>query len=243
MRRAEKLELMIGWFGENFEDPAHRTPYETREGGYQWIWGGPHDAREQLSDTFGNSVSETLIDEAVEEVEAEGITDWAPTPDREDYDEGESPDAPPLPLDTFLDEPGDAYGSAEELAARAAALVAVDQLRQALEKPVPIGIGHNHPPPDEEEPDEIRELHPAMVALGTELAKPQPAIQEVKKWSAPLRKALIATGTWFAKKLDKAADAAMSAAGVAAVAYYSEPLKNAFEAVIKWLALAARQIF
>ena len=38
MRKAEKLELMIGWFHLNFEDPAQSTPYESAEGGYQWIW-------------------------------------------------------------------------------------------------------------------------------------------------------------------------------------------------------------
>jgi hypothetical protein len=36
MRKAEKRELMIEWFHQNFEDPAERTPYESREGGYQW---------------------------------------------------------------------------------------------------------------------------------------------------------------------------------------------------------------
>ena len=33
----------------NFEDPANETPYESSEGGYIYIWGGPYDALEQLS--------------------------------------------------------------------------------------------------------------------------------------------------------------------------------------------------
>ena len=41
----ERVEAMKEWFWENFEDPANETPYESREGGYQWIWGGPFDAR------------------------------------------------------------------------------------------------------------------------------------------------------------------------------------------------------
>ena len=45
-----QTEAMRKWFFEHFEDPAHRTPYESREGGYQWIWGGPYDARERLKD-------------------------------------------------------------------------------------------------------------------------------------------------------------------------------------------------
>jgi hypothetical protein len=242
MRKAERLELMTGWFEENFEDPAERTPYESREGGYQWIWGGPYEARDELDGKFGDLVPETLIEEAVEIIEKNGITEWAPTPSRDDYDESELLDEEPLSLDTFLDKPSDAYGSAEELAARAQALKAVDQLRQALDQPVPIGIGHNKPPADDE-PDELKELRPAMVELSEELAKPEPAIQNVKKWSEPLRNAVVATGKWIAKKLDKALDAAVTAGSVAAVAYYSEPLKNAFEAVINWLAIAASQVF
>ena len=77
MRKAEKRELMVQWFHRNFEDPAERTSYVTAEGGYLWNHGGPHDAREQLFDMFGSMVSEKLIEEVAEEVEADGITDWA----------------------------------------------------------------------------------------------------------------------------------------------------------------------
>ena len=38
---SEQVELMKEWFYENYEDPANRTPYESAEGGYIWIWGGP----------------------------------------------------------------------------------------------------------------------------------------------------------------------------------------------------------
>ena len=48
MRKAQKLEMMIEWFHQNYEDPAESTPYESAEGGYIWIWGGPYDARDEL---------------------------------------------------------------------------------------------------------------------------------------------------------------------------------------------------
>jgi hypothetical protein len=35
MRKAEKLELMVQWFHQNFEDPAERPSYVSAEGGYR----------------------------------------------------------------------------------------------------------------------------------------------------------------------------------------------------------------
>ena len=75
MKNADKKELMLSWFFQNFEDPAERTPYESAEGGYQWIWGGPYDAREQLDSMFGELVSESLIEQVVELIERNG-TEW-----------------------------------------------------------------------------------------------------------------------------------------------------------------------
>ena len=56
MRKAEKRELMVQWFHQNYEDPAENTSYITAEGGYQWNHGGPHDTREVLADKFGDIV-------------------------------------------------------------------------------------------------------------------------------------------------------------------------------------------
>jgi hypothetical protein len=60
MRKAEKRELMIQWFHQNFEDPAQHTSYISAEGGYLWNHGGPYDAKEQLFYQFGDIVSEAL---------------------------------------------------------------------------------------------------------------------------------------------------------------------------------------
>lgn len=246
MRKAEKRELMVQWFHENFEDPAERTPYESAEGGYQWIWGGPFDAREELDSKFAGLVPESLIEEVVEEIERDGLTEWAPTPSRDDYDEVEPP-VDPVSLDVFLDQPNERYGTPEDHDARVRARAALDQLSEALEQPRPIGIGHNRPPAGQEEPDEIIQLRPALAELRAEFAKPNPAIQLVKRWAEPLRNALIACSKWTARKVDKAVDAAATiAGGSAAVAlgtHYSEALRNAFEAVVKWLEIVARHVF
>lgn len=246
MRKAKKRELIFQWFYKNFEDPAERTPYESAEGGYQWIWGGPYDAREELYSKFGDFVPESLIEEVVEEIEQDGLMEWAPTPSRDDYDDVE-PSLEPVSLNVFLDQPTDLYGTPEDHEARARARVALDQLRKVLDKPRPIGIGHNRPPEDEKEPDEIKQLRLALVELQAEFGKSDPAIHLIKRWAKPLCDAVIVGGKWGARKLDKAVDAAMTVGGgsaaVAIGTYYNEALHNAFEAVIKWLEIVARHVF
>lgn len=74
--RQAEIDTMVEWFHQNYEDPANRLPYESAEGGYQWINGGPYDAREEIEGQFPN-VAEDLIEAAVEEVESDGISDWA----------------------------------------------------------------------------------------------------------------------------------------------------------------------
>lgn len=83
---ARRIEVMLQWFHDNYEDPAVRTPYESAEGGYQWIWGGPYDAREQIGDEFSDIADEDEIEAAVDEVEKDGLVDWAPKERPGDYD-------------------------------------------------------------------------------------------------------------------------------------------------------------
>ncbi len=44
--------VMRSWFYTNYENPSEHTPFESKEGGYIYIWGGPFDAREELEDVF-----------------------------------------------------------------------------------------------------------------------------------------------------------------------------------------------
>lgn len=89
LRNAEpdiQRAAMEAWFRARFEDPAERTPYESAEGGYIWIWGGPYDASEELESEFGDIVSEEVIQELVKDLEHE-CHEWAPTPSASDYDD------------------------------------------------------------------------------------------------------------------------------------------------------------
>lgn len=92
--RVARIDRLVTWFHEHYEDPAERLPYESREGGYQWIWGGPYDAHEELSAEFPDE-GEAIIEAAVAEIEADGLFEWAPVSDPSDYDDGRYPEPDP----------------------------------------------------------------------------------------------------------------------------------------------------
>lgn len=80
-----QLEVMRNWFFENYEDPAESCPYESREGGYFYIYGGPYEADEVLQDMFGEYTNSKYIEELIDELQEEcyewsgksnNIDDW-----------------------------------------------------------------------------------------------------------------------------------------------------------------------
>ena len=73
------------WFHRNFEDPANAR-HSGVDGEFQFIWGGPYDARDELHQEFGDLVPEERIDEVVAEVERHGNVEWAPGPDHPDHE-------------------------------------------------------------------------------------------------------------------------------------------------------------
>lgn len=76
IKREPAVKAMVNWFHSNYQDPVNRLPYNGREGGYQWLHGGPYNASEELLDEFSSLYSDEWIDEAIEIVEQEGIHDW-----------------------------------------------------------------------------------------------------------------------------------------------------------------------
>jgi hypothetical protein len=73
----EQLVEMEEWFRSTFEDPVETTPYESAEGGYQYIWGGPYHASDELHNKFHGRVQDELIDQLAEKLDEE-LWDWAP---------------------------------------------------------------------------------------------------------------------------------------------------------------------
>jgi len=86
LSKEEQIEIMNVWFRSNYEDPAENCPYESKEGGYEYIWGGPYDAKEELYNEFSDIVAESTIDELVEELESECF-EWSGQISSEDYNE------------------------------------------------------------------------------------------------------------------------------------------------------------
>lgn len=98
LKKDTQIEIMREWFFENYEDPNNRTPYESAEGGYIYIWGGPYDAREELEGEFGGYAK----DEAIEELESELhdiCWEWTKAESPDDYDDfDEIRDSEPLEI-------------------------------------------------------------------------------------------------------------------------------------------------
>jgi predicted RNase H-like HicB family nuclease len=81
--RDEQSEVMKSWFHAHYEDPAEQTPYESAEGGYIWIFGGPYDAREELEAEFDGAVPDQLIEDVANELNSI-MPWWARSADYED---------------------------------------------------------------------------------------------------------------------------------------------------------------
>ncbi len=81
-----QLDVMRTWFFQNFEDPAECTPFDSGEGGYQYIWGGPYDAQEELTSEFYDIVPYELIVKLSDELN-DICCEWAPIDIPDDYEE------------------------------------------------------------------------------------------------------------------------------------------------------------
>lgn len=111
--KQQQVAAMRGWFGMRFCDPAEDTPYNGREGGFQFIHGGPYDPADELGVRFSGVIDDDLIQEVVDEFHSEVGDQWAPTRGmRDDFDddyderwelETQSAEAPLLRLRDRLD--------------------------------------------------------------------------------------------------------------------------------------------
>jgi hypothetical protein len=79
---------MLAWFYGNYADPVEMCPYESAEGGYQYIWGGPYSAIVALESEFGGIASEALIAEVAEWLN-DICWEWSGRPEDEPNDPGD----------------------------------------------------------------------------------------------------------------------------------------------------------
>ena len=80
-------EAMRQWFLSRFWDPANDTPYNRHEGGYLYIHGGPYGAEDELYGRFGDLFDDEIVRAVIDDVESDGIYEWAPIHTEPDYDE------------------------------------------------------------------------------------------------------------------------------------------------------------
>lgn len=248
MSREAQREVMLEWFAANYEDPAERTPYESREGGYQWIWGGPYDASEEIRDQFEGLTSEKVIFEVIDEIQKDGLIEWAPTPRQSDYDE-DTPieeDKDIDPLDALPDEAGPFLGSREEMAARKEAVDAIERFERLI-KEKPAGIGHNNPPED------ARTLPPEEVAIAVselkvELKTSRPKIYLAKSLLRTIGTIFGGSARWVGGRVNVVVDETLKMVvkiGITAPFLAMEPniqigLINIYQSAMKWIAEATR---
>jgi len=83
----EQLTAMRDWFTDRYCDPANETPYNGREGGYLYMYGGPYNPTEELNERFSQCIPQHLIDDIATELESEGGDEWAPIIHEMDYDD------------------------------------------------------------------------------------------------------------------------------------------------------------
>lgn len=166
MSSEERVDAMVEWFFENFEDPAQETPYNGREGGYLYIHGGPYEAQDYIPDAFPDA-EEDEHTEAIDRIDGDG-PEFAPAGHRilapeEDFDE----EPPREPLSQKLDA---LAGQLDRIEVHVNALL--DARISDTTEQIP-GIGHNGPPVEEEaDGPDLLAVRESIAAVRQELAKP-----------------------------------------------------------------------
>ncbi|MDG5497922.1 hypothetical protein [Niveispirillum sp. BGYR6] len=248
--KTRQMELMIEWFGQRYEDPVHRLPYNSREGGYQWINGGPYSAAEVLGDQFGNIAKTSAIEAAVAEIETEGY-EWSPMPDLED-DGIYSLDEPFPDLSKFdYDDDEEQTSMRDDVTQlRQEMLGKLDRLETLILAGLPAssgGIGHNNPPEKIDEApasavDLVRSLE-AIRILRTQSSTDNPDVTQVAASISEIRKVTITVGHWLKERANSAVDTVIGSivpAGLGAtlVAYGKQlwtALESASTSALEWL--------
>jgi len=83
--RPLQLEAMRQWFCSRYEDPANETPYDSGEGGYQFIYGGPYDPSDEIQARFSGIVPFDVMEELIHDLYMEVGLEWAPVLSAEDF--------------------------------------------------------------------------------------------------------------------------------------------------------------
>lgn len=247
-----RIEEMTEWFFSMFEDPQNQTPYAIDKESpynYEYIWGGPYDASEQIGDNFADVASDDEIEAAVEIVQnRDGIYEWAPSsnhPDMRRRDEEalaeREDDFPSLGFlrQQISEGVKPKFGSDEEVEIRAQLLTVLEDLKPLVARldtqPTHGGIGHNHPPEDMALPANISiVITNNITVLQNELTSENPDVEKIAETAGVFRKikSEVAEFMEMTKNQTKSQGSkALAAAIVSGVSYVSW-------LAVKWLVAA-----
>lgn len=206
MSEDEQIERMVAWFNCMFEDPQNKTPYAVDKDSpynYEYIWGGPYEAVDELTNQFAGIVSEETIDKAVEIVQRDGVIEWVRSNSHPNIctEEAISDYAEEADQASSLEEvrqqinktPKLQLGTSEELAARNELLELIKDLEplvtQAVKVPTHGGIGHNQPPPEMAIPKNIGiSIIVNINVIQTEVSSDAPNAEKVVDAASTLQK-------------------------------------------------------
>ena len=156
-----QVDALVEWFSLNFQDPIHSASVD--DGRYWFGWGGPSDARDELTNRFGDVVSPNVISKAVSVLERDCI-EWDVSERR----------LGPEPLD--------------ETPTITEVVQLVSEVRKDIatltELVSAAGIGHNHPP------DEFKlavvdfdEIKQTTIDVEKEVQQPVPDVEKIHDWT------------------------------------------------------------
>ncbi len=212
--KSRMVEMLVEWFRQYYEDPANETPYNGREGGYLYVYGGPYSAEEELRENFEDIVQEEAIMEAVAIIQEDGTWDWAPSSRHPAkiafYEEAmaEQDQQEELDFDDLRkiasERAPSGIGTDEERSMRAEILLQIAAARSEMPRPPSHGgMGHNHPPEEFElHGQELENAAQSLEVIETELANDVPDVEVVAEQTSFLKTAL----GWVAGKLDTTID-------------------------------------
>lgn len=253
--KADQIRYMKSWFWTYYEDPSASMPHISAEGGFQYIWGGPYDAMDELFNEFDGIVPENRIREAAESVQSDGTYDWAPSPehpnrraDREEFQAGDE-----LPEESPEDRLADvvqmlengtrpSFGAADELSQRNEildrfAIVEAEIAKLNPKRPAP--RNHNNPPEliRDEIDEQLDELTKAVNEVKVQMAQGNPDALKVAGSTSRLFAFVKFCGKKLAEKtVEKFAEKALDSTMVqGALHALKHQVYRAAEKLVDWL--------
>lgn len=77
---------VCAWFTARYEDPVENCPHDSGEGGYQFIYGGPYTAIEEIRAAWSAIYAEDLLARIAMRLEQEmDCRVWSAVPRDEDF--------------------------------------------------------------------------------------------------------------------------------------------------------------